>query len=437
MPLNIPPLEWPKIYNMVNLGGIDLATANGTEVPGIYQKITAALTSDHIEVFYNWKFADIVLPPSKVVIDVSVANQYTINEEILVKSDDTVGIIGFIRIPIIVPLTAEENAVYDIPVDADGFGPVTVQVPIPPPTLVSLNANENGTYTPATGVDGFDEVVVNVPDIPPVLETLSATQNGNYTPSQGKDGFSEVTVNVQPDLETLSATQNGNYTPSQEKDGFSEVTVNVQPTLQSISVSENGTYTPTTGYDGFSSVVVEVAGGSELPSAYQQVEYIECTAAQYFRFLSSDLPGKVCNLVVSKTSSTGDRSPLATSPEKAWSATFTGMTIKIYNSAGGICYGENVATSYTVTSGVKNGYLVKLPTGITGLNVGEYRYDTHNELFDGKIYEFVIYDNTLAVYRKFIPCRRKSDNVAGFYEIKTETFCISESSTPFIAGNDI
>ena len=228
MPLNIPPLEWPKIYNMVNLGGIDLATANGSAVPGIYQKITAALTSDHIEVFYNWKFADIVLPPSKVVIDVSVTNQYTINEEILVKSDDTVGIIGFIRIPIIVPLTAEENAVYDIPIGADGFGPVTVQVPIPTPTLVSLNADENGTYTPETGVDGFDEVVVNVPG--PVLVQLTATENGTYLPGTGEDGFSSAVVNIPPVVPVtvpLSVTENGTYTPAQGVDGFSSVTVNV------------------------------------------------------------------------------------------------------------------------------------------------------------------------------------------------------------------
>ena len=199
MLLNIPPLQWPKIYNMVNLGGIDLATANGSEVPGIYQKITAALTSDHIEVFYNWKFADIVLPPSKVAIDVSVANQYTINEEILVKSDDTVGIIGFIRIPIIVPLTAEENAVYNIPAEVDGFGPVTVQVPSPPPVLVSLNATENGTYTPGTGEDGFSDVTVAVPDPPsPVLVSLNATSNGDYTPGVGEDGFSSVNVAVPP-----------------------------------------------------------------------------------------------------------------------------------------------------------------------------------------------------------------------------------------------
>lgn len=196
MPLSIPPIQWPKIYNMVNLGGIDLATANGSEVPGIYQKITDALTSDHIEVFYNWKFADIVLPPSKVVIDVSVANQYTINEEILIKSDDTVGIIGFIRIPVIVPLTAEENAVYNIPTGTDGFGPVTVQVPLPTPTLVSLNVDENGIYTPATGVDGFSQVEVNVPPVTPVLIPLSVTENGEYTPLTGQDGFSSVNVNL-------------------------------------------------------------------------------------------------------------------------------------------------------------------------------------------------------------------------------------------------
>ena len=394
----------PVLYNMVNLDGLDISELNGSVVSGIYQKVTSAISEDRVAIFYHWYYAGIIIPPAYVNIDDSVSNRYVVNGAIVIQSDDRVSTIGNV------------------------------------PVVDTLSVVENGTYTPPSGVTGFDTVTVNVPDIPPDLETLTAVENGTYLPSEGKDGFSEVVVNVPdtpPVLETLTATQNGNYTPSQGKDGFSEVTVNVQPVLQSLSVSENGVYTPSTGYDGFSSVEVEVAGSSELPSAYQQVEYIELTSAQYFRFLSDGLPGKICNLVVSKTASSGDRTPLATSPEKAWSATFSGLTIKIYSSAGGICYGESMGASYTVTPGVKNGYLLKLPTSITGLNVGEYRYDTHNELFDGKIYEFVIYDNTLAVYRKFIPCRRKSDNVAGFYEIKTETFCVSESATPFIAGNDI
>lgn len=229
---SMPSLDWPKIYNMVNLGGLDLALMNGSRVPGIYSKITAALTADKIEVFYHWYFASIMLPPSKVHIDTSVANQYIINEEILVKSDDTVGIIGFIRIPIIEPLTALENKIYNIPSEIDGFGPVTVNVPIPVPTLVELNATENDTYLPAIGQDGFSKVVVNVPDIPPVVQSLSVTENGDYTPPSGVDGFSPVHVAVPaPVLTTLSVTENGDYTPGQGVEGFSSVHVEVPTSL--------------------------------------------------------------------------------------------------------------------------------------------------------------------------------------------------------------
>lgn len=248
----MPSLEWPKIYNMVNLGGLDLALMNGNPVPGIYSKITAALTADKIEVFYHWYFAGITLPPAKVHIDTSVANQYTINEEILVKSDDTVGIIGFIRIPIIEPLTALENKIYNIPPEIDGFGPVTVNVPIPVPTLVELNATENDTYLPATGQDGFSKVVVNVPDIPPVVQSLSVEENGDYTPPSGVDGFSSVHVAVPaPVLTSLSVTENGDYTPGQGVDGFSQVSVSVQGGAQAIEPIHKDIHTgylDTSGY---------------------------------------------------------------------------------------------------------------------------------------------------------------------------------------------
>ena len=225
---SMPSLEWPKIYNMVNLGGLDLALMNGSQVPGIYSKITAALTVDKIEVFYHWYFAGITLPPSKVHIDTSVPSQYTINEEILVKSDDTVGIIGFIRVPIIEPLTALENKIYNIPSEIDGFGPVTVNVPIPIPSLVELNVNVNGTFLPASGQDGFSKVVVDVPDIPPVVQSLSVYENGDYTPTSGVDGFSSVHVAVPaPVLTTLAVTENGSYTPGQGVDGFSQVNVSL------------------------------------------------------------------------------------------------------------------------------------------------------------------------------------------------------------------
>ena len=367
MPLNIPPLQWPKIYNMVNLGGIDLATANGSEVPGIYQKITAALTSDHIEVFYNWKFADIVLPPSKVVIDVSVANQYTINEEILVKSDDTVGIIGFIRIPVIIPLTAEENKVYEIPTGADGFGPVTVNVPPPPPSLVSLNVTENGFYEPPTGEDGFSEVTVNVPDIPPVLTELTVNANGVYIPASGVDGFSEVTVNVP-----------------------------------------------------------EYPDKPSIPSEYQEVEYLDFTPSVA---LVTTIPST--DKVRIETVFSANEAPssektivgyrISSSTNQDWSISVENTTIYSYVRTESTTTGIRLTRGASYTPNAKTFAEVLLFYPRTTMLIGRYgMYDTsaiNAYGWNGKFYMVRGINEPLNTYAFWmIPCYRKSDGKVGVYD---------------------
>ena len=187
-------LVTPKLYPIVDLDGLDLAEVEGQQVPGIYNKISDNLNEDKIEIFYHWYFADIMLSPHRVFIDDSVTNQYTINNAILVKSDDTVSIIGHTYIPVIESLSVDENGTYEVPSGVDGYNPVVVDVPSNPPVLVQLNVTENGTYTPATGVDGFSQVEVNVPSVAPVLIPLSVNENGIFTPQSGVDGFNSVTV---------------------------------------------------------------------------------------------------------------------------------------------------------------------------------------------------------------------------------------------------
>ena len=193
MNIVIPPV--PDRYNIVNLHGTDLAEANGHKVIGLYDAISDALDEDKIEMFYNWRFADIIIPPAYVMVDDSTLGEFVINEEIRVASDDTISIIGVSRPPIINSLTVTANGTYAAPLGVDGFSPVIVEVPeTPPPILVSLRATQNGHYLPGANEDGFSEVTVNVPE--PVLVSLNASENGVYTPTSGQDGFSEVTVNL-------------------------------------------------------------------------------------------------------------------------------------------------------------------------------------------------------------------------------------------------
>ena len=225
MNIEIPPI--PTIYNMVNLDGFDLATANGITVPGIYDKVYDALSEDKIEIFYNWKFADVILPPSYVRVDDSTLGELIVNEEIRITSLDSVSIIGISRPPVINSIVITENGTYSVSTGVDGYSPVVVEVPeSPPPTLVTLSVTENGEYLPSIGEDGFSDVTVNVPG--PILVSLAVTENGTYMPSHNEDGFSEVSVDIpDPVLVSLNATENGTYTPESGQDGFSEVLVNV------------------------------------------------------------------------------------------------------------------------------------------------------------------------------------------------------------------
>lgn len=186
----------PHPYNIVDLGGIDLATLNGEPVDGIYDKILDAMIPCKIVIFSNWYFASILIAPSYVVIDDSTENQLVINDLILVTSDDKVSIPSMAGDPTIEAITFTQNGIYTAPVGVDGYSPVTVDVPSILPVLESLSVTENGQYLPPQGADGFSDVTVNVPHAPSVLEELTATSNGQYLPSQGVDGFSKVNVNV-------------------------------------------------------------------------------------------------------------------------------------------------------------------------------------------------------------------------------------------------
>jgi len=154
----------PYPYNMVDMGGIDLAEANGTVVEGLYAKIVEAVNACGDAVLYNWKFASIEIAPQHTQILVG-ENSVLINSVIQVTEFDEISIIGLdppTPVGGIVPLEATENRTYTAVPPVEGFNPVVVNVPFPdPPVLVSLTVSEPGTYIPSDyDADGFSSVVV-------------------------------------------------------------------------------------------------------------------------------------------------------------------------------------------------------------------------------------------------------------------------------------
>lgn len=171
----------PDKFNMVDMEGIDLLRTQGVAVEGIYDKLVESITLCRYQCLYNWKFNDILIPPTYVEMEVNEDEEVEINFGITVGSDD---IIHLQTIepeppapvePIIIPLLAEENMVYNAPSGVDGFDPVTVDVPSYVPVLQTLTITENGTYTPPTGVDGYNSIVVNVIPPTPIVPELVAS----------------------------------------------------------------------------------------------------------------------------------------------------------------------------------------------------------------------------------------------------------------------
>lgn len=181
----------PIPYKMVDLDGLDLSDIHGEVVEGIYNKVRAAFQSSRMAIFCNWLFAGIVIAPSYVLISEPHEGEFLVNDVILVKSDDTIQILGIVPSPVIQELNATENGEYLVPEGVDGFSPVNVNVPIPQPVMSELTAISNGIYTPPTGVDGYSLVNVNLPN-PNIVASYQGLSYGSVSAANWMGGTSKT-----------------------------------------------------------------------------------------------------------------------------------------------------------------------------------------------------------------------------------------------------
>ena len=154
----------PDKFNIVDMGGIDLILMQGESVPGLYDKLMAAISNCQYQCLYNWLFDGVLIPPTYVQLTV-VDGEVYLNEGVSVTSDDVIHIYSIDPGPVdpeIIPLLAEENGVYNVPAGKDGFNPVTVDVPSYTPVINPITITENGIYNVTAGVDGYAPVTVNV-----------------------------------------------------------------------------------------------------------------------------------------------------------------------------------------------------------------------------------------------------------------------------------
>jgi len=174
----------PYSYNMVDMGGIDLAEANGTVVPGVYEKITEAMNLCGDLILYNWKFAGINITPSAYTV-LQQANSILINGLIQVTELDQITVIA-IPPPLVpvAPLEVVENGLYEVEPPQSGFNPVQVSVPERVPIIESIFITENGIYSAPEGVDGYAPVTVNVSRESPIHSVSVISASSIFTEFQ-------------------------------------------------------------------------------------------------------------------------------------------------------------------------------------------------------------------------------------------------------------
>lgn len=161
--------EWgdlmvPDKFNMVDMGGIDLIMMQGESVPGLYDKLMAAISNCRYQCLYNWLFDGVLIPPTYVQLE-DIDGEVFLNEGVSVTADDVIHIYSVEPGPVdpeIIPLLAEENGVYNVPAGKDGFNPVTVDVPSYTPVIEPITITENGIYPVPQGKDGYGTITVNV-----------------------------------------------------------------------------------------------------------------------------------------------------------------------------------------------------------------------------------------------------------------------------------
>ena len=196
---------------------------------------------------------------------------------------------------------------------------------------------------------------------------------------------------------------------------------------------------------------------SQLPTEYQEVEYIQSSGTQYIDTGVVATSGFEIDIKINIDTVTGSWAPIlyAHEPSEPYKRNFIAY---ISSKKMEIDAGDKITqTSVTLTgddvikaSNVENNFYLTVngtnytPTVTTAASNLEYSGRTmhllHGNGYDvgytsGKVYYCKItVDGTLV--RSFVPCYRKSDNVAGLYDLVNNVFYTNAGSGVFAVGAD-
>ena len=297
----------------------------------------------------------------------------------------------------------------------------------------------------------------------------------SYVPSSSLGTNKEFTVTVSnptgcSNPSTNNTTHYNSSVETQVNTVNSKIVSNCTLTVpQSGSISANVTaefkwYNLDIPQDGHASKTYkyQLSTGTEIPDAYQQVEYIQGTGTQYIdtkypihmnwkytiTFQQTDTGTYRSWGAFNQSSYIGPNASLtyvSGSPGKfviRWETVANSQryvelgnidtskhTVVINNGAisfDGVSKGTSAGHSSSFVSTV-NAYLFTINPGNT----------TPSATLKGKIYYYEVRDNNNNLVQKLIPCYRKLDNVIGMYDVVNGTFHTNIGSGNFTKGSNV
>ena len=302
--------------------------------------------------------------------------------------------------------------------------------------LVGINDYNPNRYWDGLSGDGMNYETVIANPVTNAKNTISVKQ-GVYLPFTGKfDAAYSGMYNLFTNYEKYLHGQM-NYDEFIGSSSVGNVDSNVE--LIDVYAQDVDTLNIDISSDLVQLYSVENRSG-ELPSGFEQLQYIEATGTQYI-----DLG----NVITANTSATIEYQPTSISGSQAiFGGSWAGYKylLDIQSSRwywhgnsknSGITPATDKPSIITVSRNkfIVNGTQFSTSESYTGnlklLGLGAASYNAR-----GRLYSFKLYESGVLAH-DYVPSRRLSDGAVGIYDLKTNTFYMNNGTGDFVAGNGL